>query len=81
MKSLKRRLYTEGISKKEFLSLTEAPIDYEGPERMEPGIERKITGKQTPYHDFPAIPEMDRDFIELISSKRFKDSVGGEDSI
>jgi hypothetical protein len=42
---------------------------------MEPGIERKITGKQTPYHDFPAIPEMDRDFIELISSKRFKDSV------
>ena len=75
MKSLKRRLYTEGISKKEFLSLTEAPIDYEGPERMEPGIERKITGKQTPYHDFPAIPEMDRDFIELISSKRFKDSV------
>ena len=75
MKSLKSRLYTEGISKKEFLSLTEAPIDYEGPERMEPGIERKITGKQTPYHDFPAIPEMDRDFIELISSKRFKDSV------
>jgi hypothetical protein len=75
MKSLKRRLYTEGISKKEFLSLTEAPIDYEGPERMEPGIERKITGKQTPYHNFPAIPEMDRDFIELISSKRFKDSV------
>jgi hypothetical protein len=75
MKSLKKRLYNEGISKKEFLSLTEAPIDYEGPERMEPGIERKITGKQTPYHDFPAIPEMDRDFIELISSKRFKDSV------
>ena len=24
-------------------SLVEAPIDYEGPERMEPGIERKIT--------------------------------------
>jgi hypothetical protein len=75
MKSLRSRLFTEGISKKEFLSLTEAPIDYEGPERMEPGIERKITGKQTPYHDFPAIPEMDGDFIELISSKRFKDSV------
>ena len=75
MKNLRSRLFTEGISKKEFLSLTEAPIDYEGPERMEPGIERKITGKQTPYHDFPAIPEMDRDFVELISSKRFKDSV------
>ena len=74
-RDLKRRLYTEGVSKKELIKLMEAPIDYEGPERMEPGIERKITGKQTPYHDFPAIPEMDRDFIELISSKRFKDSV------
>jgi hypothetical protein len=75
MKDLHKKLYTEGISKKDFLKLTEAPIDYEGPERMEPGIERKITGKETPYHNFPAIPEMDRDFIELISSKRFKDSV------
>ena len=45
MKDLKSRLYTEGISKKEFLNLNEAPIDYEGTERMEPGIERKITGK------------------------------------
>jgi hypothetical protein len=42
---------------------------------MASDIERKITGKETPYHGFPAIPEMDRDFIELISSKRFKDSV------
>jgi hypothetical protein len=75
MKNMHKKLYTEGISKKDFLKLTEAPIDYEGPERMEPGIERKITGKETPYHNFPAIPEMDRDFIELISSKRFKDSV------
>jgi hypothetical protein len=38
-------------------------------------VEKKITGKETPYHGFPAIPNMDRDFIELISSKRFKDSV------
>jgi hypothetical protein len=74
-RDLKRRLYTEGVSKKELIKLMEAPIDYEGPERMEPGIERKITGKETPYHNFPATPEMDRDFIELISSKRFKDSV------
>ena len=75
MKDLNKKLHTEGLTKKEFLRLVEAPIDYEGPERMEPGIERKITGKQTPYHGFPAVPEMDRDFIELISSKRFKDSV------
>jgi hypothetical protein len=53
----------------------EAPIDYEGPERMAGDVERKITGKQTPFHNFPAMPEMDKDFIELISSKRFKDSV------
>jgi len=75
MRNLKRRLYTEGVTKKELLRLMEAPIDYEGPERMAGDVERKITGKQTPYHNFPAIPEMDRDFIELISSKRFKDSV------
>jgi len=75
MRNIRRRLYTEGISKKELLRLMEAPIDYEGPERMAGDIERKITGKQTPYHNFPAIPNMDRDFIELISSKRFKDSV------
>ena len=75
MKNIRKKLYTEGISKKELLNLMEAPIDYEGPERMAGDVERKITGKQTPFHNFPAMPEMDRDFIELISSKRFKDSV------
>lgn len=75
MKNFKKRLYTEGVSKKEFIRLMEAPIDYEGPERMAGDVERKITGKQTPFHNFPAMPNMDRDFIELISSKRFKDSV------
>jgi hypothetical protein len=79
---LRAKLVLEGLSNLEMTrlaaintKLNEAPIDYEGPERMEPGIERKITGKETPYHNFPAIPKMDRDFIELISSKRFKDSV------
>jgi len=75
MKNLRKRLYSEGLSKGELLRLLEAPIDYEGPERMSRDVERKITGKQTPYHGFPAIPNMDRDFIEIISSKRFKDSV------
>ena len=75
MKNFRKRLYTEGISKKELLNLMEAPIDYEGPERMARDVERKITSRQTPYHNFPAMPEMDRDFVELISSKRFKDSV------
>jgi len=75
MGNIKKRLYTEGISKKEFIKLMEAPIDYEGPERMAGDVERKILGKQTPYSNFPAMPNMDRDFVELISSKRFKDSV------
>jgi hypothetical protein len=75
MKNIRKRLYTEGVSKKDLLRLMEAPIDYEGPERMAGDVERKITGKQTPFHNFPAMPEMDRDFVELISSKRFKDSV------
>ena len=75
MKNFRKRLYTEGISKRELLNLMEAPIDYEGPERMAGDVERKITSRQTPYHNFPAMPEMDKDFVELISSKRFKDSV------
>lgn len=79
---LRSKLVLEGLNNVEMnrlasisSRLNEAPIDYEGPERMEPSIERKITGKETPYHNFPAIPKMDKDFIELISSKRFKDSV------
>jgi hypothetical protein len=75
MKRLNRRLYTEGVTKSQFVRLMEAP-NYEGPERMAGDIERKITGKETPYHNFPAIPDMDEDFIDLISSKRFKDSAG-----
>ncbi len=59
----------------EINSTMKEQIDYEGPERMEPGIERKITSKSTPFAGHPAIPEGDKDFIEVISSKRFKDSV------
>jgi len=46
---LHRKLVREGLTKSERnlynKLLSEAPIDYEGPERMEPGIERKITQK------------------------------------
>lgn len=79
---LQNKLVKEGLTKKEKEVLdelknvlSEAPIDYEGSERMDPEIERKITQKQTPYHGHKGMPEMDRDFLELISSKRFKDSV------
>ena len=79
---LRAKLVLDGLSNLEMTrlavintKLNEAPIDYEGPERMAGDVERKITSRQTPYHNFPAMPEMDRDFVELISSKRFKDSV------
>jgi hypothetical protein len=75
MKNINKKLYTGGIPKKDFIRLMEAPIDYEGPERMASDVEGKIISRKTPYNEFPAIPNMDRDFIELISSKRFKDSV------
>ena len=81
-KLLRSKLVISGLNNYEMTRLAilnnkinEDPIDYEGDERMDQGIERKITGKQTPYHGFPAIPNMDGDYIELISSKRFKDSV------
>lgn len=81
-KKLQKKLVNEGLTKREYAllneiknNLKEAPIDYEGPERMEPGIERKITSKQTPYSEHPALPKGDKDFVELVSSQRFKDSV------
>ena len=60
--TLEKKLVTEGLTKKENdllksikRSLNEAPIDYEGPERMDPNIERKITGKETPFSKHPEI--------------------------
>ena len=82
-KVLEEKLVKEGLTNKEKLVLSEiktrlkeAPVSYEGPERMEPGIERKINQRQTPYAEHPALPQDgDRDFIELVTSQRFKDSV------
>lgn len=81
--NLEKKLVNEGLTKREQLilneiksNLKEAPISYDGPERMNPGIERKIASRQTPYADNPALPKDDEtDYIEVISSKRFKDSV------
>ena len=82
-KILEEKLVNEGLTIKEKLVLSEiktrlkeAPVSYDGPERMEPGIERKINQRQTPYAEHPALPQDgDRDFIELVTSQRFKDSV------
>ena len=79
---LKRTLVNESLTKKERdvinsvkKMISEAPIDYEGPERMDPNIENTITKKETPFHGNPAVPKENRDFLEVVSSKRFKDSV------
>lgn len=80
--SFQEKLINEGLTKEEKIllkkinkALNEAPIDYEGPERMDPSLERQILSKQTPYSEHPAMPYGDRDFVELVSSKRFRDSV------
>ena len=80
---LDKKLINEGLTNNQQTMLNEinrrlneAPVSYDGPERMEPGIERKINQRQTPYAENPMLPQDgDRDFIELITSQRFKDSV------
>ena len=82
-KILEKKLVNEGLTNNEKLFLSEiktrlnvAPVSYDGPERMEPGIERQINQRQTPYAENPMLPQDgDRDFIEMITSQRFKDSV------
>jgi hypothetical protein len=80
---LDKKLVNEGLTNNQQTMLNEinrrlneAPVSYEGPERMEPGIENQIQQKRTPYSEHPALPQDgDRDFVETISSQRFKDSV------
>lgn len=62
--------------------LNEAPIDYEGPERMSPDIQSKIEKGETPFSKSKAFPEITPEgpdkpssFEELVASKRFKDVI------
>ena len=60
--------------------LREAPIDYEGPERMSPDIERKLSTGEHPLGGHQAFPDVDSDgipdnFEELLASKRFQDVI------
>jgi len=62
------------------MSKLQEQIQYDGPERMDREIERKISSGETPLSDNPAFPgkeedEFDNSFAELIASKRFKDVV------
>jgi hypothetical protein len=62
--------------------LDEAPIDYEGPEKMSPDIQSKIEKKETPFSSMKGFPEITPEgpdkpssFEEMIASKRFKDVI------
>ena len=60
--------------------LREAPIDYDGPERMSPDIERKLSTGEHPLGKHQAFPDVDGDgvadnFEELLASQRFKDVI------
>ena len=73
------------INKKSLLetikNIKEMPMDYgDSPERIEPGLEDKLSTQDTPFKDNPAFPQDEPDGLpsnweELIASKRFKDVV------
>ena len=67
-------------SAKDIINSIKEQIEYEGPERMDREIERKISSGETPLSDNPALPgkeedEFDNSFAELIASERFKEVV------
>ena len=67
-------------SVKDIMKELKEQIEYDGPERMDREIERKISSGETPLSDNPALPgkeedEFDNTFAELIASERFKEVV------
>ena len=73
------------ITKKELIesikSLKEMPVDYgNNPERMSPDIEDKLSSRETPFKDNPALPGeepqgLPSNWEELLASKRFQDVI------
>ena len=62
------------------MSRLKEAIEYDGPERMDREVERKISSGETPLSDNPAFPgkdedEFDNSFAELVASERFKEVV------
>lgn len=65
---------------KEIIKSIKEQIEYDGPERMDREVERKISSGETPLSDNPALPgkeedEFDNSFAELVASERFKEVV------
>ena len=61
-------------------AVLEAPIRYDGPERMDPSLEDLFNRGETPYSKNPALPDRNNDgvpdsFEQIIASKRFKDVI------
>jgi hypothetical protein len=61
-------------------ALLEAPIRYDGPERMDPSLENLFNQEKTPYSKHPSLPDKNNDgvpdsFEQIIASKRFKDVI------
>jgi len=49
--------------------------DLPGDIRPDPSIQRKLERGETPYSEHPAMPEGDKNFDQIVSSKRFRDVV------
>ncbi|NBO22818.1 hypothetical protein EBU94_05700 [bacterium] len=51
-------------------------VDYgDYPERMDPSIQRKLEMSGTPFSTHPAMPKGEKNFDQIVASKRFKDVV------
>jgi len=80
MKMSKEKTYTKSQIEKIKNNLHEAPISYDGPERMDSTIQGKIESGEFPGAKLPAYPKVPEEgvhntFEELVASDRFKEVV------
>ena len=76
----KEKTYTKSQIEKIKNNLHEAPISYDGPERMDPTIQGKIESGEFPGAALPAYPKVPEEgihntFEELVASDRFKEVI------
>ena len=76
----KEKEYTKSQIQKIRTNLHEAPISYDGPERMDPTLQGKIERGEFPGAGLPAFPKVPEEgihntFEELVASNRFKEVV------
>ena len=76
----KEKEYTKSQIEKIKNNLHEAPISFDGPERMDPTIQGKIESGEFPGAGLPAYPKVPEEgihntFEELVASDRFKEVI------